>query len=306
MLLKPDLLTKLSTLELRAKKIVEGFIAGLHRSPYHGFSVEFAEHRPYNPGDDFKHIDWKVYGKKERFYVKQYEEETNLRCYVMLDVSSSMLFKHFSDWSKLEYSIHFAASLLYMMHGQRDACGLFTFSDKIENFIPAKGTYAHLRQIFMALERELAAEKEKAAESKLTSSAKVIHEVADRLKQRCLVVIITDLFENSEEHHALISALKHLRHQKHEVLLFNVLERRSERELAFIGSKYIFKDMETDAEIEVIPEQIREEYKSRAQAYTKEFIQACSEFDIDFEELDSESDFNTALLAYLNKRKRLG
>ena len=147
MILQPDILSKLSSLELRAKKIVEGFISGLHKSPFHGFSVEFAEHRPYNPGDDFKHIDWKVYAKKERFYVKQYEEETNLRAYLMLDTSSSMLFKHFAEWSKLRYSIHFASSLMYMMHRQRDACGLIPFNSKIDAFIPAKSTYAHLRQI---------------------------------------------------------------------------------------------------------------------------------------------------------------
>lgn len=306
MLLKPDLLTKLSSLELRAKKIVEGFISGLHRSPYHGFSVEFAEHRPYNPGDDFKHIDWKVYGKKERFYVKQYEEETNLRCFVVLDTSSSMEFKYFSDWTKAEYSIHFAASLLYLMHNQRDACGLFTFSDKIDSYIPAKGTYVHLRQIFLELERVYERAVQKDREQRKTSSARVIHEVADRLKQRSLVVIVTDLFENTPEHGELISALKHLRHKKHEVLLFNVLEKRSERELAFTDSKFVFKDMESDAEIEVIPDQIRAEYRKKAEEYTKEFRKACSEFDIDFEEMDTESDFNTALLTYLNKRKRLG
>ncbi len=306
MLLEPNLLSKLSTLELRAKKIVEGFISGLHRSPYHGFSVEFAEHRPYNPGDDFKHIDWKVYGKKERFYVKQYEEETNLRCYVVLDVSSSMLFKHFGEWSKLRYSTHFAASLMYLMHRQRDACGLITFSDKIDNFIPAKGTYAHLRQIFIELENELKREDKDDAEQRKTSSSTVIHEVASRLKHRSLVVIITDLFENVGEHDALISALKHLRHRKHEVLLLNVLENKSERLLAFPDNKFVFEDMETGAEIEVVPDQIRQEYQNKIEEHTNTFKMACSEFDINFEEMDTETNFDTALLAYLNKRKRLG
>ena len=217
MILQPDILSKLSSLELRAKKIVEGFISGLHKSPYHGFSVEFAEHRPYNPGDDFKHIDWKQYAKKERFYVKQYEEETNLRCYVLLDTSSSMLFKHFGEWSKLRYGIHYAASLLYLMHRQRDACGLIPFSSKVENFIPAKGTYAHLRQIYLELERELLREDKKDEIKRTTATANVIHEVSERLNHRSLVVIITDLFENIEAHDELISALKHLRHRKHEV-----------------------------------------------------------------------------------------
>lgn len=306
MILKPEILSKLSSLELRAKKIVEGFISGLHRSPYHGFSVEFAEHRPYNPGDDFKHVDWKVYAKKERFYVKQYEEETNLRTYVLLDTSTSMQFKHFGEWSKLKYGIHYAASLMYLMHRQRDACGLIPFNTEIETFIPAKGTYAHLRQIYTELERQLISEGKAQTEKRKTASAQVIHEVAERLNHRSLVVIVTDLFENVEEHDALISALKHLRHRKHEVLLFNVLEKRSERELDFPDNRYVFEDMETDAEIEVIPAQIREDYKAKAEEYTHKFRMACSEFEIDFEEMDTEGQFDQALLAYLNKRRRLG
>ena len=306
MILQPELLSKLSSLELRAKKIVEGFISGLHRSPYHGFSVEFAEHRPYNPGDDFKHVDWKAYAKKERFYVKQYEEETNLRCYVLLDTSSSMYFRHFGDWSKLRYGIHYAASLMYMMHRQRDACGLIPFNSKIETFIPAKGTYAHLRQIYTELERELMREENNDPEKRKTASAQVIHEVAERLNHRSLVVIITDLFENVDEHDALISALKHLRHRKHEVLLFNVLEKKSERELAFSDNRFVFEDMETGSEIEVIPAQVREDYKAKVAEYTHTFKMACSEFEIDFEEMDTEGQFDHALLTYLNKRGRLG
>jgi|TARA_R100000781_G_scaffold31332_2_gene22807 uncharacterized protein (DUF58 family) len=306
MILEPDILSKLSSLELRAKKIVEGFISGLHKSPYHGFSVEFAEHRPYNPGDDFKHIDWKQYAKKERFYVKQYEEETNLRCYVLLDTSSSMLFKHFGDWSKLRYGIHYAASLLYLMHRQRDACGLIPFSSKIESFIPAKGTYAHLRQVYTELEKELVREEKKDEIKRTTATAQVIHEVSERLNHRSLVVIITDLFENVEAHDELISALKHLRHRKHEVLLFNTLEKRSERELDFSDNKFVFEDMETGMELEVMPAQVREDYIAKVEEHTKKFKMACSEFEIDYEEMDTESGFDTALLAYLNKRRRLG
>ncbi len=306
MLLEPNILSKLSSLELRAKKVVEGFISGLHKSPFHGFSVEFAEHRPYNPGDDFKHIDWKVYAKKERFFVKQYEEETNLRSYIMLDTSSSMLFKHFGEWSKLRYGIHYAASLMYMMHRQRDACGLIPFNDKIETFIPAKATYAHLRQIYTELERELLREETKDQERRKTASAQAIHEVAERLNHRSLVIIITDLFENVEEHDAIISALKHLRHRKHEVLLFNVLEKKSERDLDFPDRRFVFQDMELGDEVEVLPAQIRQDYQQKVAEYTKKFRMACNEFKIDFEEMDTQSPFDTSLLAYLTKRKRLG
>lgn len=306
MILEPSILSKLSSLELRAKKIVEGFISGLHKSPFHGFSVEFAEHRPYNPGDDFKHIDWKVYAKKERFYVKQYEEETNLRSYIMLDTSSSMQFKHFGEWSKLRYGIHYAASLMYMMHRQRDACGLIPFNSNIDAFIPAKSTYAHLRQIYTELERELIREEKKDVERRKTASAQAIHEVAERLNHRSLVVIITDLFENADEHEELISALKHLRHRKHEVLLFNVLEKKSERDLDFPDQRFVFEDMELGDEVEVLPAQVRKDYQEKVAEYTKKFRMACSEFEIDFEEMDTQSPFDQSLLAYLTKRKRLG
>ncbi len=306
MLLTPEILSKFSSIELRAKRIVEGFISGLHRSPYHGFSVEFAEHRPYNPGDDFKHIDWKAYAKKERFYVKQYEEETNLRCHVVLDTSTSMQFKHFGEWSKLRYGIHFAASLMYLMHRQRDACGLIPFNSQVESFIPAKSTYAHLRQIYVELEKQLLLEEKKSEERKTTASAAALHEIAERLNQRSLVVIITDLFENLEGHEALISALKHLRHRKHEVLLFNVMESRSERELGFSDGRFVFEDLETGSEIEVLPSQVRKDYINKVSEYTHAFMLACSEFEIDFEEIDTEGQFDKALMAYLNKRRRLG
>lgn len=306
MLLNPDILTQLAPLELKARKIVEGFISGLHRSPYHGFSVEFAEHRPYTPGDNFKHIDWKVYGKTERFYVKQYEEETNLRAHVVLDVSSSMYFRHFADWSKLRYAIHYAASLMYMMNRQRDACGLVMFDDKIREQFPAKSSYSHLRMLFAKMEKLLEEESEQAEKERASASADVLHQLAEKLKHRSLIVILSDLFENVSDHEALISALKHLRHRKHEVLLMNVLEHQSERELDFPDGKFIFEDMETGTELELMPAQVKEDYQKKIREYTHQFKLACNEAHIDFEEIDTQSSFDLALLAYLNKRKRLG
>lgn len=305
MLLDHELLSQLAPLELRARKIVEGFISGLHKSPHHGFSVEFAEHRPYNPGDEIKHIDWKVYAKTERLYVKKYEEETNLRCYVLLDTSSSMYYKYFSPWSKLRYAIHFGSSLMYLMNRQRDACGLITFGEEINQFIPAKSSYSHLRRLFSEFEKLLEQEKKQDQQRK-TATSKVLHEVADRLNHRSLVIVLTDLFENVEEHDQLISALKHLRHRKHEVLLFNVLEEKSERELDFPDRRLRMQDMETGSQMEVLPAQIREDYQKKVEELTHKFKMACSEFQIDFEQLDTQSDFDLALMAYLNKRKRLG
>jgi len=303
MLVTQDLLSRMAPLELKARQIVEGFITGLHKSPYYGFSVEFAEHRPYNPGDNIKHIDWKVYGKSERFYVKQYEEETNLRCYLMLDTSSSMLFRYFADYSKLKYSIHFGAALLFLMYRQRDACGLIPFSEEIENFIPAKSSYNHLQMMFGKLEKKL---EEEAEEPRQTASAGAIHEVAERLNHRSLVIILSDLFENQDDPETLISALKHLRHRNHEVILFNIVEKKSERDLEFPDQKMIFRDLESSDQIEVIPSQVREDYKKKIHEFTQQFKIACSEAHIDFEEVDTQAPFDLSLLSYLNKRKRLG
>ncbi|MEX2351004.1 MAG: DUF58 domain-containing protein [Balneolaceae bacterium] len=306
MLLDPDLLNRVAPLEVKARSIVEGFISGLHRSPYHGFSVEFAEHRPYNRGDEIRHIDWKVVGKTERFYVKQYEEETNLRAHVVLDTSSSMNFRHFADWSKLRYSIHFAAALLYMMNRQRDACGLVLFDEEIRQQLPARSSITHLRRLFAELELELHNETYATRERKVSASAEALHLLAERLDKRSLVILLTDLFENVQDQEALISALRHLKHERHEVLLFNVLERRSERDLDFPGGMIRLEDMETGGELDLIPAQVREEYRRRVESYTREFRIACSESRIDFEEIDTESPFDLALLAWLNKRKRMG
>ncbi|TVR15162.1 MAG: DUF58 domain-containing protein [Balneolaceae bacterium] len=305
MILDPNLLTQLAPLDLKARTIVEGFISGLHRSPFHGFSVEFAEHRPYNQGDDFKHIDWKVYGKTERFYVKQFEAETNLRAHIVLDVSSSMYFKHFAEWSKLRYAIHYAASLIYMMHRQRDACGLVLFDEEIRTVFPPKSSYSHVRMLYRELEEQLEDETKKAALKRGSASANALHKLAESLKRRSLVVIITDLFENVENHDALISSLRHLRHQKNEVLLFNILEHKSERELDFPDGKFLFEDMETGSELEVIPAQVKDDYWKKVSELTQKFKIACNETGVDFEEIDTQSPFDLALLAYLNKRKRL-
>jgi len=297
----PEILSQIKGLELKAQKIVEGFIAGLHKSPYHGFSVEFAEHRPYNTGDDFKHIDWKAYGKKERFYVKQYEEETNLRCFLVLDTSSSMHFQHKAQWTKLQYSTHLAAAMGYLMQGQRDAVGFASFTDTIGSLLPAKGTRRHLRRIFLEMEPYLTKNK-----GERTGSAAALHELAERIHQRSLVVIFTDLFENIEEHEALISALKHLRHRKHEVILFNVTEHSTELNLDLEHDRYLLEDLESGEQIEISPAQVGQDYRAKVAMYMQGFKQACNEFQIDFESVSTEKPFNEALINYLKKRSRLG
>ena len=299
--INPEILSQIKGLELKAKKIIEGFIAGLHKSPYHGFSVEFAEHRPYNTGDDFKHIDWKVYAKKERFYVKQYEEETNLRCFLVLDTSSSMYFKHKAQWTKLEYSAYLAAAMAYLMQGQRDAVGFASFADTLRTILPAKGTRRHLRRIFLEIEPYLTINK-----GEFTASAAALHELAERIHQRSLVVIFTDLFENIETHDALISALKHLRHRKHEIILFNITEHYTELNLNLEYERYLLEDLESGEQLEISPAQVAQDYRAKVTMYLQRFKQACNEFQIDFESVSTEQPFSEALIHYLKKRSRLG
>lgn len=306
MLLDPDLLTLMAPLELKARMIIEGFISGLHRSPWHGFSVEFAEHRPYNPGDDFKHIDWKVYGKTDRFYVRRYEEETNLRAWVALDTSSSMYFRYHAGWSKLRYSIHLAAALIYMMNRQRDATGLVTFDREIRELHPPASSGGHLKHLFGRLESLLEEEKAARPEGRRSGTARILHDLAERAGQRSLVIVLSDLFENPDDQETLISALRHLRHRKHEVLLFNVLEFRSERELDFPAGQFRFQDLETGEEMELNPAWIRNSYREKMEQYRHRLKVACSDMKIDFHEIDTAAPLGRALLAWLKKRKRLG
>lgn len=288
-------------MELRARLIVEGFITGMHKSPYHGFSVEFAEHRPYNPGDALRHVDWKVYAKTDRHYVKQFEEETNLRHYVVLDTSSSMRYKHSSAISKLEYGAYLAAALHYLMVKQRDATGLIAFDESIHALLAPKSTTTYLRQILAALERLTDQEMG----DRRTSAASVLDEVAERISRRSLVVVITDLFENISAHQDLLKALRHLRYRGHEVLVFHVLESMTERAFRFPDVPMIFRDMETGEELSLQPAQLRDNYTEAVRFFSENLRRSCRENNIDFVELDTAEPYNTALLAYLNKRKKL-
>jgi len=299
--LDPAFVSQISNMELRARLIVEGFITGLHKSPYHGFSVEFAEHRPYNPGDELRHVDWKVYAKTDRHYVKQYEEETNLRHYVVLDTSTSMRYKHSASISKLEYGAYLASALHFIMARQRDATGLIAFDEKIHTLRPPKSTQGYVRELMATLERISSDEED----SKRTSAATVLDEVAERIARRSLVVIITDLFENIGEHDQLLNALRHLRYRGHEVLVFHILESETERNFRFPDVPMQFVDMETGEEMTLQPAQLRENYAETVKNFSARFRERCRERNIDFIELDTAESYSTALLAYLNKRQKL-
>ncbi|NNF56851.1 MAG: DUF58 domain-containing protein [Rhodothermaceae bacterium] len=303
-LLTPEVLSRLDSMELRARLIVEGFITGLHKSPYHGFSVEFAEHRPYNAGDELRHVDWKVYAKSDRYYVKQYEEETNLRHYVVLDTSTSMGYQGEASVTKLQYGTTLAAALHYLMVRQRDATGLIGFDERVHTLVPPKSTGGHLRGLLARLDN-LGGEPPKKNERRTTAVAAALHEVAERIHRRAFVVVITDLFENVAAHDELIKALRHLRYRGHEVLVFHVLDAATERRFQFADVPYVFRDLETGEEVTLQPAQLRESYTEAATLFADTFRRRCREMAVDFVELDTARPYAEALLAYLNKRRRL-
>lgn len=299
--LDPVVVSRLKNMEIRARLIVEGFMTGLHKSPYHGFSVEFAEHRPYNPGDELRHVDWKVFAKTDRHYVKQYEEETNLRHYVVLDTSSSMRYRHRHSLSKLEYGAQLAAAFHYLMIRQRDATGLIAFDEAVHTNMAPRSTSTYLRQLLSALSRL----SDAAPRETRTAAASTLAEVAERISRRSLVVIITDLFENVARHEDLLKALRHLRYRGHEVLVFHVLESATERRFEFPDVPMLFRDMETGEEVTLQPAQLRENYAEAVRLFSESFRKRCLANKIDFVEIDTEEPYDTALLAYLNKRRRL-
>jgi uncharacterized protein (DUF58 family) len=312
--LKLEDLQQYDNLELLARQVVEGFIVGLHKSPLHGFSVEFAEHHPYNPGEDIKNIDWKVFARTDRLYVKRYEEETNLRCQVVVDSSSSMFFPS-QDRNKLQFSIYGAAALMHILKKQRDAFGLTTFSDKIESHTRNKSTTVHYRYILGELEKLL----KNPPENKATSTAKCLHQLAESLHKRSLVIIFSDMFENlatAEEEdnldqqrqtqmEELFSALQHLRHNKHEVILFHVTDEEKEINFAFENRPYQFIDMETGEKVKVQANQVKEFYTKKMREFKQQLKLRCGQYEIDFIEADINKDYHQILLPYLVKRQRM-
>ena len=294
-----------SKLELLAKQVVEGFITGLHKSPFHGFSVEFAEHRLYNTGESTRHLDWKLFGKTDKLFVKRYEEETNLRCRIVMDVSSSMLFPEKSkkdDKNKLEFSIYAAAALIELLRRQRDAYGLTTFNDKIDFHSEAKSNASHQRLIFHELEKLLVAQ----IELKTTSAVESLHHISEMIHKRSLVIIFSDMFDNSEREDDLINALQHLKHNKHEVILFHVVDQSKEMDFEFENRPYRFVDMETGEEVKLNPNEVKEHYVTAVKAREKELQLKCGQYGIDYVAADVGKDFKQVLLPFLVKRKKMG
>jgi uncharacterized protein (DUF58 family) len=290
--LKPDVVSKLSGMEIKARLVVEGFIAGLHKSPYHGFSVEFAEHRQYMPGDPLKNVDWKVYAKTDRYFIKEFEEETNLKAYILLDTSGSMGYGSDSV-NKMEYGCYLSAALSYLMLKQRDSVGLVLFDQNIRKYIPPKSALrSHLHVILQELD--------KLEPSQTTNISFALHQMAERIKRRGLIILISDLFDQPDK---VITGLKHFRHKKHEVIVFHVLDPK-ERTFAF-PELAIFKDLETEEELMTSPWQIRKEYTQRFKELVSRYTLQCRESLIDYVLLDTSIPFDYALFSYLSKRQRL-
>lgn len=292
---------ELSNLELLAKQLVEGFITGLHKSPYHGFSVEFAEHRLYNIGESTKDIDWKVYARTDKLFSKRYEEETNLRCTILIDNSSSMYYPK-KNYGKITFSVMAAAAISFMLQRQRDAIGVTTFSDQIESQTQVKSTHSHLHKILILLEQLLQSSYK---EKKKTSIPEVLHQIANKIHKRSLVIIFSDMFDNHEHVQEIINGLHHLKYNNHEVLLFHVTDKKTEFDFEFEERPYNFIDLETREELKLHPSQIKEVYVEKVNQYYQSLAMKCGQFKIDFITADINDDFDKILSAYLIKRGKM-
>ena len=290
-------------LELLARQVVEGFIIGLHKSPFHGFSVEFAEHRLYNQGESTKNIDWKVYARTDKLFVKRFEEETNLRCQIIVDASSSMYFPEDSknNFNKLRFSSLAAASLMNLLQKQRDAFGLSIFDDEVRTHTRCKSNTAHYRLMLTYLNQLL----NNPERNKPTAAAEALHQIADSIHRRSMVVIFSDMFEQSADQEYLFSALQHLKHNKHEVILFHVVDKQKELDFKFENRPYVFIDMETGEKIRLQSNQVRGYYIEQMQKFIAQLKLKCLQYKIDFVEADINAGFRPILQSYLVKRTRM-
>ena len=291
----------LGNLDLLARQVVEGFMIGLHKSPFHGFSVEFAEHRLYNPGESTRNIDWKVYARTDRLFTKRFEEETNLRCQIVIDASSSMYFpeadkRERRDYmNKLRFSALGAASLMHLLQKQRDAFGLTVFDEEVREHTRCKSSSSHYRLLLSYLENLI----NNPERNKATSATQALHQIADSIHKRSMVVIFSDMFEQNEQTDQLFSALQHLKHNKHEVVLFHTVDQKLELDFDFENRPYLFVDMETGDQVR-LQSNVEQMKKFREQLRLK-----CLQYKIDFVEADIRKGFKPILQSYLVRRQKM-
>lgn len=297
----------LDQLELLARQVVEGFIIGLHKSPFHGFSVEFAEHRIYNSGENPRNIDWKVYARTDRLFTKRFEEETNLRCQIVIDASSSMYFPEAtakeskSYTNKLRFSALAAAALMNLLQRQRDAFGLSIFDEEIKVNTRCKSSTSHYRLLLTYLHQVI----NKPERNRMTSAAKALHEIADSIHKRSMVIIFSDMFEHSESTEQLFSALQHLKHNKHEVVLFHVVDKAKEIDFEFENRPYLFIDMESGEKVRLQSNLVKDYYVQQLAKFKEELKFKCLQYRIDFVEADINQGFHPVLQSYLVKRSKM-
>jgi len=292
-------------IEFLARQVVEGFIIGLHKSPFHGFSVEFAEHRLYNPGESTKNIDWKVFARTDKMFVKRYEEETNLRCQIVIDASSSMYFPKDEKGygNKMKFSVLCAAAIINLLKRQRDAAGLSVFSNHLMVNTPAKSSTKHLDALFSNLENLI----KNPFINEGTDIAKCLHQIAETTHRRSLIILFSDMFDHmaAAQREELYSALQHLRFNKHEVILFHVKDKILEEDFAFENRPYVFVDMENGEEVKLQAADVRAHYTTQMQAFKQELKMRCGQLQIDVVEADIEQGFRQVLLPFLTKRRKL-
>lgn len=298
-----------SSIELKAKQVVEGFLSGLHSSPFHGYSVEFADYRAYNQGESTKNIDWKLFARTDKLFIKNYNQETNLRCMLVMDSSASMGFpfdnKHntFENPNKLIYSTYAAACILQMLYKQRDAFGLTLFSDKVDMISSVKSTYQHKRYIYTLLEQLIRKDYKQLKNS--SNIAPILHYIAENVHKRSLVIIFSDLLSMQEDNEQIINALQHLRFNKHEVILFHIYDKNLEENLQYKNRPYKFVDVETMQEVKLNPSDIKETYKELMQQNFKYLHHALNNMQIDYVPVDINLSYNKVLLPYFFKRLRM-
>ena len=295
----------IKNLDLLAKQVVEGFITGIHKSPFHGFSVEFSEHKLYNKGESTRHIDWKLFAKTEKLYTKKYEEETNLRCHIIIDNSASMHYpivkkQTVDNLNKVGFSAVASASLMEILKRQRDAVGLSIYGDSYEYYAPEKGSERHRKMLLHQLEQLLVSESKSS-----TETYKYLHEIAEKIHRRSLIFVFTDMFQPNKDNETLFEALKHLKYNKHEVVLFHTYDGETEFNFNFDNNPKKFVDVETGEEINIYAENIREKYTALVGDYFKELKNKCLQYKIDYIPVDIRKGYNEVLTAYLISRKKI-
>ena len=292
-------------LELLAHQVVEGFISGLHKSPFHGFSAEFAEHRLYNQGESTKHIDWKLYAKTDRLYTKRYEEETNLRCHLIIDNSSSMHYPSFKNFNinqlnKISFSALAAAAIMNLLKRQRDAVGLSIYSDHYDYYSNEKGSERHHQMLLAKLNETLVNNRDQI----ITKTYTYLHEIAEKIKRRSLVFLFTDMFQSDQEEEKLFEALQHLKYNKHEVILFHTYDKEKEIEFDFNNRPKRFVDLETGEHLNLYADNVRQDYKEAVQKYFNELKIKCGQYRIKYVPVNINEDFSTILTSYLIERQK--